>query len=397
MFKQELQKYAELIVRQGVNLQKGQGVIIYSSIEASLLVNLIEKECISLGAAKVIKVISDEKEIKEKLNHLDELNESELDPEGIDSFVRIRIRSEGLNYLSDVNQEKLIKYNAYNREKHKNINIRVHQWTIVAFPSKTWAKDVFPSLKEEEAVESLWNLIKKVVRLDGDPIKNWKEHDKNLHDKCDYLNSLNIKSLHYKSSNGTDFNISLKPNVLFIGGSVKDPNGVIYEPNIPSEEVYTAPDVKSANGVVYATKPLFLYGRVYQNFGFRFKDGEVVEVLGDENAKELLSYIFNNVPNSNKLGEVALVPFNSPVNKCETLFYKNLLDENASSHLALGDAIHEAIKDYDSLTKEERDSFELNKSPIHIDFMIGTPDLEVTAELYDGKCVPIFINGNWAN
>ena len=209
----DLKKYASLIVRHGVNLQKGQGVVIYSSKEATSLVDFIEEECLRVGAHKIIKIISDEIEIRKKIEHLDELDEKEIDIEGIESFVRIRIRSEGINYLSDVNPEKLMKYNAYEREKHRNINLRVHQWTIVAFPGKDWANTIFPNLKENDAVEELWKLIKKAIRLDGNPIENWKEHDKNLHDRCDYLNNLDIKSLHYKSSNGTDFSIDLIPNV----------------------------------------------------------------------------------------------------------------------------------------------------------------------------------------
>ena len=397
MNESELKKYASLIVRKGVNLQEKQGVIIYSNVEATPLVNLIEKECELLGASKIIKLLSDEEVIKEQLNNLDTFIEPEMDISGIKSFVRIRIRTEGLSYLNDVGQEKLIKYNAIGRKNHKYLNDRVDQWTIVAYPGKSWAKDVFPNLDEKDAVETLWKLIKKAVRLDGNPIDNWVRHDENLYQKCTFLNNLKIKTLHYKSSNGTDFSISLKPNVLFIGGSVNGYNGMAYEPNMPSEEIYTAPDPSSANGVVFATKPLYLYGKIYKDFGFRFKDGVAIEMLGNKEAKELFTYLFQNVPNSNRLGEVALVPFDSPISQINTLFYKNLFDENASCHLALGDAILDAIKDYNKLSSEEISAYGLNRSSVHIDFMIGTPDLEIVAESYEGKTIKLFENGNWIN
>ena len=273
----------------------------------------------------------------------------------------------------------------------------VDQWTIIAYPGKNWAKDVFPNLKDNDAVEELWKLIKKAVRLDGDPIKNWLKHDNNLHRKCDYLNNLKIKTLLYKSSNGTDFSISLKRDVLFIGASVNGYNGKTYEPNMPSEEIYTAPNPNSANGIVFASKPLFIYGKFYKDFGFRFSNGIVTEVLGDEETKGLFSYLFQNIPNSNKLGEVALVPFDSPISQINTLFLKTLFDENASCHLALGDAVSGVIKDYYKLSCEELSSYDLNKSDIHIDFMIGTSDLEITAETYEGKIIKLFENGNWVS
>ena len=390
----ELKKYASLIVNKGVNLQKGQGVIIYSSTEAMSLVNFIIEEANKKGASMIITRLTNEEDTKRRIESLDSLNDPQEDISDIPSFVRIRIRSESPNYLSDVDQDKYRQYNAYERERNKPINLKVKQWTIVPFPTLDWAKYIFKDKDDNEALALLWKHIKTAVRLDDDPIKNWTLHDKALHDRCDILNKLGIKRVHYQSSNGTDLYVSLNQRARFIGGSVKI-DGVEYEPNIPSEEVYTAPDSLSAEGVVYASKPLYLYGHILKDFGFKFSKGEVVEITGEETTKELFGYIFKNIPGSNRLGEIAFVPYDSPINQTGILFFKNLLDENASCHIALGDAITDAFEGLNNLSKEEYDGLHINRSPIHIDFMMGTKDLKIAVETFDNREVLIFKDGNF--
>ncbi len=271
-----------------------------------------------------------------------------------------------------------------------------HQWTIVGFPGIKWARKVFPGEKDKKAKELLWEAIYKTTRLEGDPIKNWREHAKFIHEKCDFLNNLNIKSLHYKSKNGTDFTVGLTGETLFHGGSVATIKGVVYDPNMPTEECYTSPDPTTASGVVYATKPLSLYGTVIKDFGFKFKGGKVIEVLGDEKTKEVLNELIKMDEGASRLGEVALVPFDSPVNETGLLFFNTLYDENACCHLALGAGFDDCIRDFEKKSPEELKKVGLNDSMIHVDFMIGASDLDITAETMDGKTVQIFKNGTWA-
>ncbi|MDE6584890.1 MAG: aminopeptidase, partial [Anaeroplasmataceae bacterium] len=249
----------------------------------------------------------------------------------------------------------------------------------------------------EAAMEALWDAILKVTRVYGNPIKNWVEHNKNLSVKTAKLNDLKIKTLTYKSKNGTDFTVDIHPDMNFLAGGETTLSGVFYNPNMPTEECFTSPVKTSANGVVMATKPLSVQGVLVDNFGFRFKDGKVVEVIcKNEKYKDVLEKLISTDEGASMLGEVALVPFDSPINQTNLLFYNTLYDENACCHLALGRAFTECIKDYQRKSKEELDAVDLNNSIIHEDFMIGSSDLSIIADTYDGKKVQIFKDGTWA-
>ena len=273
-----------------------------------------------------------------------------------------------------------------------------YQWTIVGIPGEAWAKKVFPELSAKQAMNKLWEAIIKVTRLEGDSIDNWNKHNAFLQEKTDKLNSLGIKKLFYKSNqSGTDFNIEIKKGMVFESGNEKTYSGVVYNPNMPTEECFTSPDKLSANGVVYASKPLSVMGKVVSDFGFRFENGKIVEVLSNkEDEKKTLEELISTDEGAKMLGEVALVPFTSPVNQTGLLFYSTLYDENACCHLAIGRAFEECIDDYQNKTEEEIKAFDLNKSVIHVDFMIGTADLNIKALTYDGKEVQIFKEGVWA-
>ena len=407
MKKSDLKKYAKLIVKVGANVQKNQSVIINASIENANFVKMVVEECYKARARDVrVDWTFDELTVLHyKYQKLETLSEVKpwVEERAKDMVTtlpcRIFIDSDDPDAFKTIDQEKMIKSRqAVGKvlKKYREAIDNKHQWTIVGFPGEKWALKVFPQEKKTKAKELLWDAIYKTTRLEGNPIENWRNHAKFIHEKCDFLNKLNIKSLHYKSKNGTDFTVGLTGKTLFHGGSVATLSGVVYDPNMPTEECYTSPDPNTACGVVYATKPLSLFGTVLKDFGFRFENGKVVEVLGGALEKEVLSEFIKMDEGASRLGEVALVPFDSPVNQTGLLFFNTLYDENACCHLALGAAFNDCINGFENMTEEEMKSVGLNDSVIHTDFMIGAPDLEITANTFEGKVVPIFKNGTWA-
>ena len=403
-----LKNYAKLIARVGANVQKGQDVIINASVSDEYFVKYVVEECYKAGAKSVtvewssttMNALAYKYEEVEALANFPTWKEEKWKYKVVTLPALIYIDSEDPDAMSGVDQDKItavrriigpkvLKY----REQMDN----KYQWTIVGIPGEAWAKKVFPELKVKEAMKKLWDAILTTARVNGDPIKNWELHNANLLDKYTKLNNLGIKTLYYKASNGTDFNISLKECMVFEGGDAKTIGGVNYQPNMPTEECFTSPDKYSCNGVVYASKPLSLMGKVINDFGFRFENGKVVEIFAKEDeAKGLLEKLVSLDEGASRLGEVALVPFDSPVNQTGLLFYNTLYDENACCHLALGRAFNECIRDFEKLSDEEIKAVDLNISMTHVDFMIGTEDLHIEADTFDGKHVVIFDKGTWA-
>ena len=271
-----------------------------------------------------------------------------------------------------------------------------YQWVIAAVPGKAWAKKVFPELGEAEAVEKLWEAILYTSRAEGDGVKAWQEHNADLKSRCEYLNSLGLRKLHYKSANGTDFTVGLIPQAQFLAGA-EDTLGtnVRFNPNIPSEEVFTSPMKGQAEGIVYSTRPLSYRGTMIENFSIRFENGKVTEVKAQK-GEDALKTLVNMDEGSKMLGECALVPFDSPIRNSGIMFYNTLFDENAACHLALGDGFANCIKDFENYTLEQCREMGINSSMIHEDFMIGSEDLNITGETESGERVQIFKNGNWA-
>ncbi len=408
MNQEVLKNYAKLIVEIGANVQENQDVIINANVEDSYFVKYLVEEAYKSKAREV--------RVEWNFDELTKLNYKYESIEALTTFPKwkleklsyqvetlpavIYIDSSDPDALSSVDQEKITAVRRKNgpiimkyREKMDN----KYQWCIAGIPGEAWAKKVFPNETKEKAIELLWDAILDVTRAKGDGVKNWKEHNKNLLEKSTKLNDLHIKKLYYKSSNGTDFSIEIPECMKFEAGGEYTLGGVYYNPNMPTEECFTSPNKYSANGVVYATKPLSVMGSVVSDFGFRFENGKVVEVLSDKvEEKNLLEKLISLDEGASRLGEVALVPFDSPINKTGLLFYSTLYDENACCHLALGRAFNECIKDYNELTEEEIKKVDLNTSIIHVDFMIGASDLSITAELYDGTTAEIFKNGTWA-
>lgn len=407
MKKTVMQKYARLIARKGINVKKGQEVIVSASLDQPEFVKMVVEECYRAGASKVtvewsyqpitklhyryrsLKTLSTfEKWEIEKLEHKCETLPATIyiesdDPDGIKGIDQTKV--------SKASQAKYPIIKPY----HDKMDNK-YQWCIAAVPGEAWAKKVFPGERTSKAVEKLWNAILYTSRADGDdPVKAWEEHNADLKTRFEYLNSLGIESLHYTASNGTDFTVGLIPDALFMGGSEFTLGGTEFNPNIPSEEVFTSPMKGKAEGVVHATRPLSYRGELIENFSVRFENGKAVEVHA-EKGEELLKQMISMDENAAYLGECALVPFDSPIRNSEITFFNTLFDENACCHLAFGRGFENCIKDFDKYTLEECREKGINDSLIHVDFMIGSEDLNITAHTRDGKDVAIFKDGNWA-
>lgn len=408
MNKTLLRNYAKLIVEIGANVQKGQDVVVNARVNEAYFAELVVEAAYKAKARSVRVEWSDDQitRLAYKYQSLKTLSEmpkwqEEKLQHAVDTLpARIYIVSDDPDALKGVDQDKFTKVKMAlgpTIMKYREQMENKYQWVIAGIPSEAWAKKVFPNETKNNAVKKLWDAILTTTRVLGDPIKNWEEHNKILKEKCDWLNNLNIDTLYYKSSNGTDFSIRLKQGMIFEGGAARTIQGVVYQPNMPTEECFTSPDKTSANGVVMATKPLSVDGKVVDNFGFKFENGKVVEVIAENKEhKDVLEHLISVDEGARQLGEVALVPFDSPINQTGILFFETLYDENACCHLALGRAFDECIKDFDKKSEEEIASFDLNKSIIHVDFMIGSRDLNITAKTIDGKMVEIFKNGTWA-
>ena len=407
MKKTELRKYARLIARKGVNVQKGQSVIVCAEVEQPEFVAMVVEECYRAGAAQVrvewtyvpltrLDVRFCKPAVLEKVE--------DWQIEKIKHRVQvlpamIYLISDDPDALSGINMEKYVKASQKKRmiiKPYRDEMENKYTWCIAAVPGKGWAKKLFPGERASVAMEKLWKAILSCSRALGDPEENWEKHNEDLHRRCDYLNSLALETLEYKSANGTDFRVGLIPNAQFLGGSEKVlGKDVIYNPNIPSEEIFVSPMRGRAEGIVYSTKPLVFEGTPIENFSIRFENGKAVEVHAEKN-EELLKKMIEMDEGAAYLGECALVPYASPIRESGILFYNTLFDENAACHLALGMGFSNCIKDYEKYSLKECQDMGINDSVIHEDFMIGSQDLDITGITKDGKRVPIFRNGNWA-
>ncbi len=407
MKKTVMQKYAALIAKKGANVQKGQDVVIQASVEQPEFVRMVVDECYKAGARKVRVEWSYQPLQKStyrycKTSVLGKIEDWELAKMNhmADTLpANIYIMSDDPDGLKGINQKKVSEVSQKRYPITKPISDKMsnkYQWCIAAVPGKKWAKKIFPELRASVAVEKLWEMILYTSRADGDdPVQAWCDHNADLKSRCDYINSLGATELRYHSANGTDFTVGLIPEAQFLGGSENTIGGVEFNPNIPSEEVFTSPMRGKAEGTLVATKPLSYRGELIENFSLTFKDGKVVDVKAEKN-EELLRNMVSMDEGASYLGECALIPYDSPIRNTEITFYETLFDENACCHVALGAGFENCIKGYENKTLEECRALGINDSMIHVDFMIGSPDLSVDAVCADGKVVPLFRDGNWA-
>ena len=401
-----LRKYARLIARTGVNVQKGQEVIITCGLDQPKFVELLVDECYKAGA-KFVKVEFHHQPLEKlhvrhqtvtTMSKIEEWEKARLQHYVDVLPCRIYLVSEDPDGLKGINQKKIAKARQKTypivkpyRDKMEN----KYQWCIAAVPGAAWAKKLVPELPKGKAMEKLWEAILFTSRVDEDPVAAWAEHNKDLHDRCAYLNSLGIAELHYKGNNGTDLTVGMIPEGEFKGGGDTSLQGVFFNPNIPTEECFTSPMRGKAEGIVYATKPLSYQGELIENFSVRFENGKAVEVKAERN-QALLEQMISMDEGAAYLGECALVPVNSPISESGLLFYETLFDENAACHLALGAGFADCIHGFETKTLDECRALGINESMIHVDFMIGYEGLDIDAVTRDGKTVPVFRKGKWA-
>lgn len=407
MKKTILQKYARLIARCGVNIQKGQDVVIRADLDQPEFVEILVKECYKAGASRVETDFSYQplEKLHVKYRSLKTLS-SLLDWE----VERLRYRADTLpcmiyllsedpDGLRGMDQEKNSKALQARYKIVKPFRDRMenkYQWCIAAVPGAKWAKKIFPGIRTSAAIEKLWEAILAASRVDDDPEEAWRKHNADLASRCEYLNSLGIDTLHYTASNGTNLTVGLIEDGIFCGGGEYTlESNVYFNPNIPSEEVFTSPMRGKAEGIVYSTKPLSYRGELIENFSVRFEGGKAVEVKA-ERGEALLRELIGMDDGAAYLGECALVPTASPISESGLLFYNTLFDENAACHLALGAGFTACLRDYDKYSLEEAHQKGVNDSQIHEDFMIGCADLSIVATTRDGLEVQIFKDGNWA-
>lgn len=403
----KLKGYAELIVRVGANIQKGQDVVISAELDQPEFIEMIVEECYKAGAAEVrvewthqpLKLLHVQYQSVERLGSVVGWEKQRLLHRAETLPAMIYLESADPSGLDTLDQEKWGKSVQMRWGVIKPIRDEMenkYQWCIAAVPGKKWAKKVFPELSDTEAVEKLWEAILYTSRAEHDGVAAWREHNADLKRRCDYLNSLSLRRLHYSSANGTDLTVGLIPEAQFLAGAEKTLGaGVVFNPNIPSEEVFISPMKGEAEGIVYSTRPLSYRGTMIENFNIRFENGRVSEVHA-EKGEAALKTMVNMDEGAKMLGECALVPYDSPIRNSGIMFYNTLFDENAACHLALGDGFANCIRDYDKYTLEQCREMGINMSMIHEDFMIGSEDLDITGITENGESVQIFKNGNWA-
>lgn len=406
-FENMLEKYAELAVKIGVNIQNGQTLVINAPIPAAEFVRKVAKKAYEAGAKNVHVEWSDEETTLIKFMNAPEEAFSEYPmwkakgmeemAEGGAAFLTISASNPDL--LRDVNPERVAAANKTAAKALENYKKYVMSgkccWGIVSVPTKEWSAKIFPGLNEEERVEKLWENTFKVTRVDReDPVEAWKEHINNLNSRLQYLNTKKFKKLYYKAP-GTDLTVELPEKHIWAGGGLTSDNGTYFIPNIPTEEVFTLPLKTGVNGVLSSTKPLNYGGNLIENFKLTFENGKIID-FSAEKGYDTLKKLIETDEGSHYLGEVALVPHHSPVSDSNIIFYNTLFDENASCHFALGSAYPLCLEGGNSMSKEQLQENGANVSLTHVDFMIGSPEMNIDGETADGKLEAIFRNGNWA-
>ena len=406
MKKTVLREYARLIVRVGINVQKGQDVLVYADLDQPEFVQMVVEECYKAKAREVTvfwdyqplaKIHNRYQSVKTMAN-VTEWQKARQEYWCETLPCRLFLESSDPDGLKGMNMEKAAKARKISYPILKPYADRrdgMQQWCIAAVPGPAWAKKIFPGMRTSQAVEKLWELILKTARVNDEPVQAWQEHNANLKARCDYLNSLGIESLHYTAANGTDLTVGMIPEAMFCGGAETSRQKIVFNPNIPSEECFISPMRGKAEGIVYSTKPLSYQGQLIDNFYIRFENGKAVE-SGAEVGAERLNTMLTMDEGASFLGECALVPQKSPICESGVLFYNTLFDENAACHLAVGAGFADTIRDNHNKTLEECQALGINDSMIHVDFMIGCDSMNIDAHCRDGKVVPIFRDGNWA-
>lgn len=405
-----LEKYAELTIVKGVNIQKDQTLIINASIHASDMARACSKAAYEHGAKRVLVFYNDDSLMRLDFQYQSEETLTDIKPWQIDSKLDyfkeggciLHIISDTPEILKGLDTDKISKRrfamaNANKEAQDYTMNNKT-QWCLVAVPNPEWAKLVYPDIKDEDAaVEALWERILSCVhvRKDNDPIEEWTQLNHDFAKRVEKLNAYNFDQLHFTNSKGTDLYVKLVKRHIWAGGSdfTIDSN-IEFIANMPTEEIFTMPDRCGVHGRVYSSRPLDYSGNLIKNFWLEFKDGKVVD-FDAEVGKDALKSLIEFDEGSCRLGEVALVPFNSPISQSGILFYNTLFDENASCHLALGNCYANTMEGGIDLSDDELKAAGGNISFTHVDFMFGTEDMTVMGLHETGESEPVFVQGNF--
>lgn len=409
MLEARLEKYARLIAVSGAHVQKNQNVVIRASVDNASFIRMLVKVCYEAKAKKVIVEWSDPyinrshyeyQNIEElctvKDYYIDEMKDLY---ESGSCFISIVSPIPGI--MKGIDSKKIAQRNmAFSRKMQpyqKYTTANLTQWCVAAASNPVWAKKVFEDLSEEEADAKLWEAILQACHVfeDNDPVEAWKEHDEAFAHRIEVLNGYNFKELHFTNDRGTDLTVGLAKNHIWAGGYEKtQEKGIIFNPNMPTEEIFTMPDRNHVNGIVKASKPLDYGGNLIENFWFEFKDGKVIH-YGAEKNEDSLKQLIEFDEGSCYLGEVALVPYHSSISQMNILFYNTLFDENASCHLALGACYPTTLKDGEKMDKDELLKAGGNHSMTHVDFMFGSEDMHITGIGFDGSETDVFVHGDF--
>jgi len=405
-FKENLESYAELAVKVGVNIQSGQELVINAHIPAAGFVRMVAKKAYQAGAKEVhFRWIDDDLTLTRYTYAPDEVFQSypEWEVEGLERLAErgaafLDLRSPELDLLNAIDPERIAQNNktvskALESYRDYRMSDKV-SWSILMIPSEAWAKKLFPDLEVNTAIQRLWEILFKMTRADReDPIQAWKDHQKTLDEKLNYLNAKKYHKLHYKAP-GTDLMIEFPKGYQWAGGSADNIKGTSFFPNIPTEEVFTLPLKTGVNGTVTSTMPLNYSGTLIEKLSLTFQDGRIIE-SNAEKGSEILQHLVDTDEGSHYLGEVALVPNNSPIAQSGLIFFNTLYDENASCHLAIGKAYPKCLENGINMTREELDAHGVNKSLVHVDFMMGSAQLDIDGITASGEKEPVFRDGLW--
>ena len=407
MKKTVLREYAKLIAKTGVNVQKGQEVFIQAELDQPEFVTMVADACYHAGARKVtvtwkhqaLEKLAIRRENVKTLQTVEDWERAKLQ-HYVDTLpCRIYLLSEDPDGLRGVSPAKMASARQGRYSVIKPYRDQMegrYQWCIAAVPGVAWAKKVFPNDRTSVAVKKLWDAILQTVRVskDNDPVEAWKAHNASLKARYEKLNACHFESLHYFSENGTDFTCGLIPDAQWMGGGETLLDGTFFNPNMPTEEIFTSPMKGKAEGTVVSTMPLSYQGNLIENFSITFKGGRAVSCKAEKN-QELLEHMIAMDEGAAQIGELALIPNDSPISNLGILFYNTLFDENASCHIALGLGFPNVIKDYDKYTLDEIHDKGVNDSVIHVDFMVGDATMNIDGITPDGEVIPVFRNGNW--
>ncbi len=404
-----LEEYARLAVRMGTNLQEGDTMLLRAPVDCAEFARLIVKEAYEAGAREVIVNWSDDTVTRLKYLHADdavfdefhEWEKLEYDTLCKGKFVLLSIYAVDPEALKGVDTERIKRSQMVRSAALKEFNDKMmtseYSWNLVSVPVLPWAKKVFPNLSDKEAMDALWDAIYETLRIDGSggAVEKWQAHTKRLKEKCDKLNALGLKQLHYQTELGTDFTVDLPEGAIWCGGADKNKQGIDFIANMPTEEVFTAPHKFGGNGYIVASKPLCLNGTLIEGIRFTVENGKIIKAEADKGL-ETLEKALELDEGSRYFGELALVDYDSPISNQNLLYYNTLFDENASCHIAFGAAYPDCMEDTDGKTPEELEQRGLNDSFTHEDFMVGTEHTEITGITKDGNTVTIFKDGNFA-